>query len=239
MKAFTHFCRHINISIMNNTITVYYRNSDWYSPLYNAMKELEYNKERGCFYRFVQQYDEDHHLYHQDHFKRKKSHFHLNFYGHPIDEKRFEFIVGVFLERKIISSEEKDRLINAYRQANLLESEHVVYSKEEEKIETRLFFLQKVVSSIEYKAEDKPDKYMTASTAARALHAHITQAMSTYCMNKSSEAYREFRKTCATAISEARPDVIESRSCLFFKTAIEGEVNKVAKSLERLSAPST
>lgn len=125
MKAFTHLCSRVNISLMLDTITLYIKNEDVEEDIQRfASIQLIYRFLGGPHLGFIGSIDRSdptHETYHRDDFDRDTSHYHLKFNA-PIDEKKFTDIAIKFFDAGIITIEEQTRLINAYRTANNLDS---------------------------------------------------------------------------------------------------------------------
>lgn len=127
MKAFTHLCENVDISLMNDTITVYLKSEDEFKrsdhrAIIQRLDRHQFTLSTILqFERSVHQDDNDHELLHQDHFDRDKSHFHIKF-NRPIDEDGFEAIMAFFEDSKLINVIEKNRIVSAYRGANLLDA---------------------------------------------------------------------------------------------------------------------
>ncbi|KTC79999.1 hypothetical protein Lche_2019 [Legionella cherrii] len=139
-KAFTHLCKKVNLSLYNDTLTVYPKPDLSKSlPLPPVKDELsllflllfsqmdcvsaevdhffmERKNELGV-YRFVHRDDPDHYLYHQDSFKMDDNHYHAQF-SVSIDEKKLDSILTTFEKYSIISNEEHTRFLQAYHDAN-------------------------------------------------------------------------------------------------------------------------
>ena len=207
---------------MNDTITFY--NRDRTNESFNPFSGLaEYFDERSLLElhrdlreadvgikRFVTEKSSDHVNYHQDLFKRNIQHSHIQF-EQTIDQIKFDHILTVVVRNGLISSAEKTRLLDAYHQANLLETAHVVYSTEEERFESELFALQGKVVELEYKADDGPIKYQLAAKAARELYRCLDQEKNAYFIKKNPLAYEQFKENCKKAIATARPVLAEYR----------------------------
>ncbi|CAM3032517.1 Uncharacterised protein [Legionella steigerwaltii] len=141
-KAFTHLCKKVNLSLYDNTLTVYPKPDRTKSPsLPQAQNELELlflllfskmdcvsaevndffmtrQNELGV-YRFVHRDDADHYLYHQDGFKMDDDHYHAQF-AISINEGKLDSILGTLEKYSIISPEEHTSFVKAYHDANTL-----------------------------------------------------------------------------------------------------------------------
>ncbi|HAT1772528.1 TPA: hypothetical protein RG395_001456 [Legionella pneumophila] len=150
-KAFTHLCKKVNLSLYNDTLTVYPKSSVLPKPI-QIRSELDLlmvllfsqmdcnsaqvdkffmmrSNELGV-YRFIHRDDHDHDLYHQDEFSMDDNHYHAQF-DKTIDESKLENILGILEKHSLISSEEHTSFIDAYHKANTL-------SEDMPKLETTL-----------------------------------------------------------------------------------------------------
>ncbi|HAU4072849.1 TPA: hypothetical protein F7Z67_07445 [Legionella pneumophila] len=139
-KAFTHLCKKVNLSLYNDTLTVYRKSSVLPKPI-QIRSELDLlmvllfsqmdcnsaqvdqffmmrSNELGV-YRFIHRDDTDHDLYHQDEFSMDDNHYHAQF-DKAIDEIKLENILGILEKHSLISSEEHVSFIEAYHKANTL-----------------------------------------------------------------------------------------------------------------------
>ncbi|APF02254.1 Uncharacterised protein [Legionella pneumophila] len=139
-KAFTHLCKKVNLSLYNDTLTVYPKSSVLPKPI-QIRSELDLlmvllfsqmdcnsaqvdqffmmrSNELGV-YRFIHRDDHDHDLYHQDEFSMDDNHYHAQF-DKTIDESKLENILGILEKHSLISSEEHVSFIDAYHKANAL-----------------------------------------------------------------------------------------------------------------------
>ncbi|HAT1721179.1 hypothetical protein SCZ71_10755 [Legionella pneumophila serogroup 1] len=139
-KAFTHLCKKVNLSLYNDTLTVYPKSSALPKPI-QIRSELDLlmvllfsqmdcnsaqvdqffmmrSNELGV-YRFIHRDDSDHDLYHQDEFSMDDNHYHAQF-DKAIDEIKLENILGILEKHSLISSEEHVNFIEAYHKANTL-----------------------------------------------------------------------------------------------------------------------
>ncbi|AMP91462.1 hypothetical protein AXF37_02100 [Legionella pneumophila subsp. pascullei] len=139
-KAFTHLCKKVNLSLYNDTLTVYPKSSVLPKPIQirselDLLMVLLFSKmdcnsaqvdqffmmrsnELGV-YRFIHRDDHDHDLYHQDEFSMDENHYHAQF-DKTIDESKLENILGILEKHSLISSEEHTSFIEAYHKANTL-----------------------------------------------------------------------------------------------------------------------
>lgn len=143
-KAFTHLCKKVNLSLYDNTLTVYPKSSLQQSRLPPVKDELsllfiilfskmdcvsaeidnffmERSNELGV-YRFVHREDSDHYLYHQDDFEMDDNHYHAQF-AVTINENKLDSILDVLQKYSIISESEHKSFVKAYHDANTLPKE--------------------------------------------------------------------------------------------------------------------
>ncbi|WP_133127603.1 hypothetical protein [Legionella nagasakiensis] len=230
MRAFTHLCEKVNISLFNDTITLYPKKTGGKSRQLASLFGLPVFVEIDCYYaevtnftaeqfqiitythgatelgirRFIHREDADHDQYHQDAFDRDETHMHAQFRA-PIDEAKFRQVLTVFVDRNILSTEEKAHCLEAYRQAN------VVADPAEQKFMDQLLILHTKASELEHKAERDRATYELAAHNARALHTDLSNAMAAYRQNKNAATYQIFKRTCDAAIKVARPELEKHR----------------------------
>lgn len=70
-------------------------------------------------YRFVSRNDDEHHLFHQDDFDMEEDHYHAQF-SRTIDDVKLGQILSILERYNLITSEEHERFISAYRVANTI-----------------------------------------------------------------------------------------------------------------------
>ncbi|MCP0914272.1 MULTISPECIES: hypothetical protein [Legionella] len=141
MKAFTHLCKKVNLSIFNDTLTVYpTKNGNTSLELFELDTGEKVWNEVDCLHsefddvalandeeeenelgviRYVERADPNHADYHQDSFPLSDPHYHLQFKA-PIDQKKLADILSVLLKYHVLSSEEATSLSHAFQQANSL-----------------------------------------------------------------------------------------------------------------------
>ena len=120
-KAFTHLCNKVNISLYNDTLTVYPKPSPtqttpaimdfetyimkaFYGMNCNSIKVNKlfiHNKNELGIARFIHREDTDHYLYHQDGFNRDSDHYHAQF-KNIINEAKLEEILTILEKYSII-----------------------------------------------------------------------------------------------------------------------------------------
>ncbi|ETO92219.1 hypothetical protein [Legionella oakridgensis] len=230
MRAFTHLCEKVNISLFNDTITLYPKKTGGKSMQLASFFGLPVFVELDCYYaevtnfveeqfqmieythgatqlgvrRFIHREDADHDQYHQDAFDRDETHMHAQFRA-PIDEAKFRQVLTVFVDRNIISAEEKARCLEAYHQAN------VMADPAKQKFMDQLLILHTKASELEHKAEKDHATYGLAARSARALHTALSDALEVYRRNENAVTYQAFKRTCDDAIRTARPELEKHR----------------------------
>lgn len=139
MPAFTQLCSKINISLMDDVITIYPKDSRTMAlvpetqdfegilvPFIEANPHLikfsehvqntPRAKEEWGIAGFVQRIDPNHNRYHQDKLDEKFVHFHLRFYE-PISKELFEKLLTLYCQFELVTLEEKKGLLIAYQLA--------------------------------------------------------------------------------------------------------------------------
>jgi len=201
MKAFSHLCKNVTISLMYDTITLYFKPSE-VTPRYRL---------NLYFKGYVYREDRDHYRYHQDNFDISKKHYHLQFFK-PVNELQFDSVLTAFIDSKMISQEEKTELLQAYRQANSLEVELINPTPEEQNFNRQLLDLYFKACEHHYKFEKNHAlNYENAAKAAKKLYTRLYAAMTEYSKNKTPVSYDRFRKKCKRAIALAKPELEQHR----------------------------
>ncbi|WP_058480266.1 hypothetical protein [Legionella waltersii] len=141
-KALTHLCKKVNLSLFNDTLTVYPKSTgpkklpvirnefelllavlfmqmDCASAEINTFFMTK-DTELGV-YRFVHRNDSDHALYHQDDFDMEDDHYHAQF-DKTIDATKLDSICSILERENIITSDEHASFIKAFKEANTLPS---------------------------------------------------------------------------------------------------------------------
>jgi hypothetical protein len=121
--AFTQLCEKVNISIFDRTMTFYPKlngvtqyyfrcSAESLKPINDAWEKLGEKEE-------IYHYHERHKNLHKDNFSRNDWHGHIEFKG-PLNEAKLNKILTEFIVTGLITADEKDRFIIAYRLANKL-----------------------------------------------------------------------------------------------------------------------
>lgn len=135
MPAFTHLCQKINISLFDDTITVYPKMSipkvqpgleyvisflqpENFLPIEVVNLFTEEHRAELGFMDTVHRGEPEHDQYHNDHFSHDDTHFHFR-YSKTIDEAQFREILAVYARYNLISKAEETAVLAAYRQAAL------------------------------------------------------------------------------------------------------------------------
>lgn len=129
MRAFTHLCNKVNISIFNDGITLYPLDTSNKNEVLNVV-EAFYNYRHDSFGAkmdlgvelkgIVDQKDPGHDSYHQDNLSSDKTHYHIKF-ADTLDEEKLDKILAFMVKKELISKEEKDGFMVDYRRANVLD----------------------------------------------------------------------------------------------------------------------
>ncbi|CDZ75965.1 hypothetical protein BN59_00227 [Legionella massiliensis] len=136
MPAFTRLCEKVNISLFDDTITLYPKKTGKTSfhhvhPIFQilmgapAMIELECEYEEAGLVTqrvnelnepvtFVHRDDADHDRYHQDSFPLDDTHMHMRF-AKAIDEPKLEQVLEFFAKHNLISGAEQASFLQDYR----------------------------------------------------------------------------------------------------------------------------
>ncbi|WP_019215496.1 hypothetical protein [Legionella tunisiensis] len=133
-KTFTHLCEKVNLSLFDNTLTVYPKQNRSFKPNNNRFFQsssnmnytnvrvgvlfMKYGKELGID-RFVHRGDPDHYLLHQDSFRPEDNHYHWMF-AETIDESKLNEILDTLEGYALITSQEHNRCMRDYQMANML-----------------------------------------------------------------------------------------------------------------------
>ena len=152
MKAFTFIGNKINISLLNDTLTIYNNNPPIsvfdYSEL-DLFLDSPFIKEMGVM-RYIHNHDQNHYKYHQDNFHEQKTHWHLQF-PKTLSLRELTSIVNVFVDHNFLSVEESTKFLEAYSLLpttfmkavkNYLNTEKKSSGKEGQPL-NKLFFLQR------------------------------------------------------------------------------------------------
>lgn len=127
VRVFTQLCKNANISLFGKTMTIYPKwqgvtvnhhdphVAEVIKPINDAWEKLGDKKE-------IREFHPHHENFHQDDLSRNDWHTHIEF-EEELDENKLTKILGEFVSSKLISSEEQQQFINAYRQANQLSQE--------------------------------------------------------------------------------------------------------------------
>ncbi len=127
VRVFTQLCKNTNISLFGKTMTIYAKwqgvtvsNHD--SHLAKAIKPIDDAWFKlGHKWAILKTYPH-HENFHQDGLSRDDWHTHIQF-EEELDENKLTKILGELVSSKLISSEEQQQFIYAYRQANQFSQE--------------------------------------------------------------------------------------------------------------------
>ena len=148
MRAFTHLCQKANISLFDDTITLYPKlNGNTHTETVIDFSTLNsICIQVGCVYkevreaisthadnlgikRFIHRDDPLHARYHMDNFTMDDKHYHAQF-AKTIDKLKLIEILTAFVKYDLLSSTEKESFIEAYEIASELESEALKVASE-------------------------------------------------------------------------------------------------------------
>lgn len=113
-KAFTHLCKKINLSLYDDTITIYLKDDNQDDIDNFCTTAINLNASH-----YVNRYNSKHNLYHQDNFDKKSRHTHAQF-ENTIDIKKLREILSILEKAALITSQEHNSFIKAYHEANPL-----------------------------------------------------------------------------------------------------------------------
>lgn len=116
LVAFTFLGEKINISIIGNAITVYFKHRDAQKAVVTAQIYLYYAHFFSLSNSGVYFDDLEHDKYHFDSFDRELPHMHKQ-YDQPLNASNLEIIFSAYVEEKAISEHEKNELMRTYLQA--------------------------------------------------------------------------------------------------------------------------
>ena len=148
MRAFTHLCQKANISLFDDTITLYPKlNGNTHTETVIDFSTLNsICVQVGCVYkevrktislqednlgikRYINRDDPLHARYHMDNFTMDDRHYHAQF-AKTIDKSKLIEILTAFVKYDVLSSAEKESFIKAYDVASELESEALKVASE-------------------------------------------------------------------------------------------------------------
>ncbi|MGL5742880.1 MAG: hypothetical protein ACRCXC_10250 [Legionella sp.] len=122
----------------------------------------------------------------------------------------------------IVSSEEKRRFLEAYKQANRISSQGLKKTEEATKKKPSssiictdaeanfLKELRKIKSKskeLRENADKNPALYLKAAQAAEKLYSALSDAKDEYCENRNAATYKVFQEACDSAITTARDEL--------------------------------
>ena len=255
MRAFTHLCEKINISLMKDTLTIYAKNNSPFSMEMSlrVIKAEAALKQSFDFKCFVLNFYQDHSNYHWDSFDRKNDHLHIQ-YSIVIDEFLFE------------EPEEQWMAALPVHKANTLEDiPLILYSSEEQNLKNELVQLRLKANYL------RKNAYFSDQIAqqTRDLYEKLTLGFDSYCSNRTIVSLVRFkinsRELIATASKRLAPydelkqwmssllpmlgvvgetyvptrvlsSVIGGRFS-FFNTGVESNLSRLTESLNEINSP--
>lgn len=126
-KAFTHICKKVNISLFDDTLTIYIKSpieemedheitlailKDTCNQLYSNLKQSDID-----LMTHIQPFNPNHDNYHQDNFDRAQLHVHMKF-STTIDQAKLKIILCKLKLNQVISHVEMESILNSYSMAN-------------------------------------------------------------------------------------------------------------------------
>ncbi len=201
MPAITHLCEKVNISLFDDTITVYPKNypknsSQWAPELLDL---FQFHPNEFKNKDWVVRFDAKHHMYHKDNFSWDDTHYHIR-YNKTIDEARLQKILAVFVKFNVISPIEEQSFLTVYRLVALPNA-----------LQDQLALIQTKAAIFRSRAE-KEISYTPARDAAENLYKDLSAALAEYNKNpKTKDSYTEFQKVSSAAINKAKPILEEHR----------------------------
>ena len=200
MPAFTQIGALVNISVMQDTVTLYpapLSTSLQRERMHWAVQDTirDVNPKR-C----VKRDNPDHELYHQDAFNREELHFHLQL-RNLVDEIVLNGFLSALKVHGIISPIEHTRCLVAYHRAN-----HPSDDAQSETLET-LFYAQ--MTTLETKAwELRSRGHTKTKKRVDLLIRHLTEAFDAFSIaDKTAEKRALFQEQCSMLIEDARSDL--------------------------------
>ena len=103
-----------------------------------------------------------------------------------------------------LSKDEKNSLLETYRQATIVNMEDHFFNQQLVKLRIKAYQLKNT-------AKKDPAHYGLAATKATVLYEALDDAFQTYCMNKTNASYVTFKNTCNKAITTAREELEKHR----------------------------
>ena len=140
-KIFTHFCRKINLSLLDNTLSIYPKQSRSFSQMNNRFHQLpssmnftsfrvavlfKTNKELLGITHVIGHTDPDVHLFHQNGFNHDDAHYHFMF-EKTINESKLNEILDFLVVNDLITFQEHNRFLHDYQNScSLYDSNEII-----------------------------------------------------------------------------------------------------------------
>ena len=138
MPAFTHLCKKVNISLFDDTLTIYPKKTgSKHTSLFilpwgimaremeceyiEVARAMEYHPYELGIIRFVHRNDADHMRYHSDSFSLESEHYHCQF-AKTIDAIKLKEITSILVKYDILSETERATFLSAYETATTLDT---------------------------------------------------------------------------------------------------------------------
>jgi hypothetical protein len=221
LRAFTHLCSKVNISLFGDTITIYPKKNgkkstnilklernpgEWLSIIGTVKCEfpeiklvLKYHgsqlKSLGHI-RNVRHEDPSHFLYHLDDLSLDDTHYHLKF--KKINRSILEGILTIFVECQVISPEEKESILKAFTKANVIEESFKAHIAFLSQLET----MREKAKELAKEAKKDPINYNEPATKAWTLCESLSSMYNTYEHSRTSIAYEHFKEQANIAIND-------------------------------------
>lgn len=116
LVAFTFLGEKVNISIIGNAVTIYFKDQSGYDAWILASTELYFTHFFSLTNHSVLRDHLDHSKYHFDSFSRELPHTHIQ-YDQPLNTANLDIIFNAYVKHGMISTHEKNELMRTYFQA--------------------------------------------------------------------------------------------------------------------------
>lgn len=181
MTAFTHLCKKANISLHDNTITLYPKRKGTkkigYYP--EVSRASRHHAELGKKVTFIRRKDVGHDHFHQDVFDRENQHFHMQF-ERTIDEPDLRDILDFLLRHKVITSQEKESFLKDFN--HISQQDPIEEILNLDAFTTELDHVKAKAESLEEKAKTNKD-YEAAAKSASILCLELKNALEDLLQN--------------------------------------------------------
>ncbi|MEI6096127.1 MAG: hypothetical protein WCR08_11840 [Gammaproteobacteria bacterium] len=118
VRAFTYLCKNIKFSVVSNAVTFYPDMSVFTrKQVVSVLKKI--HKDSDLSHKDVYRVHLEHAYYHKDEFEWEPTHYHWRF-TKTLDQALLTKILDCFLEKQFITPAEKQGLLVAFQQVNLM-----------------------------------------------------------------------------------------------------------------------